>query len=646
MNFREILERLTGGRPAWPDGTEGGPGSCDFDIALVIRLIVSCLMFAAALLFRSIPAPWPTVILILGSVIAGYDIIAGAVLSVLDGKFLDKTVLILLSALIAFVFGAIVEGAALILLFQLGGIFIAYAVGRTRMSALDAVFFENEYATVLREGGEDRVPSADVEAGERIRVRAGERIPCDCVVVEGSSSLDLSALGDTSGEVLAREGDELLSGSMNLSDDLICEVTSSGRDSTAAAMYRGVEHASASGEVVPRALEQLAAYFTPVVCVAAVLIAAILPLAMQVSVAESVRRAAVFLIIANPCALLVAAPLVRLCSAAGAARSGIFYKDSTAISSLAEAGAVAFSKPGTLTDGNPKVVSVKAERMGPEVLIKIAAHAMAYSNTPQARSIIAAYGGTIYIDLVQDFVEIPGSGVEVTVDGIKICVGTRDLMTAKHVSVPDSDLTEEYAVYVAIGDEYAGRITLNDNVRPDAASGVADLARCGVGKVVMFTDESRDSAAQAAASLGIVEYYSEHGIGRTREAIGEVRRGCASGEKLVFVGDPNCFNGKHTDADADVAMAGLDALTMPLGTDVTIVGGKVERLPLAIAIAKYSEKLILCCAAGALLAKLALLALGFFGIATMWFAVFIDACAAVGASLASILAFSGESYSK
>ena len=339
------------------------------------------------------------------------------------------------------------------------------------------------------------------------------------------------------------------------------------------------------------------------------------------------------------------APLVRLCSAAGAARSGIFYKDSTAISSLAEAGAVAFSKPGTLTDGNPKVVSVKAERMGPEVLIKIAAHAMAYSNTPQARSIIAAYGGTIYIDLVQDFVEIPGSGVEVTVDGIKICVGTRDLMTVKHVSVPDSDLTEEYAVYVAIGDEYAGRITLNDNVRPDAASGVADLARCGVGKVVMFTDESRDSAAQAAASLGIVEYYSEHGIGRTREAIGEVRRGCASGEKLVFVGDPNCFNGTHTDADADVAMAGLDALSMPLGTDVTIVGGKVERLPLAIAIAKYSEKLILCCAAGALLAKLALLALGFFGIATMWFAVFIDACAAVGVSLASILAFSGESYS-
>lgn len=646
MNFREILERLTGGRSAWPDGTDAGPGNYGFDIALVIRLIVSCLMFSAALLLRSIPAPWPTVLLIAGSLIAGYDIIAGAILAVLNGKFLDKTVLILLSAVIAFLFGAMVEGAALILLFQLGGIFIAYAVGRTRMSALDAVFCENEYATVLRDGGEDRIPSADVEQGDRIRIRAGERIPCDCVVVEGSSSIDLSALGDTSGEILAGEGDELLSGGMNLSGELICEVTSPSKDSTAAVFYKNVEKASASGKVLPAALERLMGYFTPVVCVIAVLIAALLPLAMQVSVAEAVRRAAVFLIIANPCALAIAAPLIRLCSVAGAARSGIFYGDCTALDTLSEAGAVAFSKPGTLTDGNPKVVSVKSERMGPDVLIKIAAHAMAYSNTTQARSIIAAYGGTIYIDLVQNFVEIPGGGVEVTVDGIRICVGTRDLMTVKHVSVPDADLTEEYAVYVSIGDEYAGRIVLSDAVRPDAASGVSDLARCGVGKVVMFTDESRDSAARGAASLGIVEYYSEHGVKRTREAIGEVKRGCAAGEKLIFVGSSECFNGTHTDADADVAMAGLDSLTMPLGTDVTIVGGLVDRLPLAIAIAKYSGKLILTCVAAVMLVKLLLLVLGFLGIATMWFAVFIDACAAVGVSLASILAFTGESYSK
>ena len=647
MTFKEILENLTGGRPAWPDGTGGAKADLSFDIALVVRLVISCIIFSGALLIRRIPAPWPSVMLIVSALIAGADLLAGAILAVMNGRFLDKSVLVLLSTVIAFIFGAAVEGAALVLLFQLGGIFISYAVVRTRMTALSAVNFQNEYATVIHDGGEDRVPAGDVQPGERIRLRAGERVPCDCLVVEGESSLDLSDMGGSEGEVAVKPGDELLSGSLNTGDELVCEVTGTSAESTAALFYNSVARASASGGVCPAPLEKAASYFTPVVCVIAVLIAALLPLALHISVAESVRRAAVFLIVANPCALLIAVPLIRLCSVSGAARSGVLCKDCSAMDTLADAGAVAFSKPGTLTDGELRVVSIKpSARMNKDVLLKIVAHAMAYSNTPQARAVIAAYGGTIYIDLVQNFTDIPGSGVEVTVDGIRICAGTRDLMTVKHVSVPDGDLTEEYAVYAAIGDEYAGRIVLSDNVRPDAATGVSELARCGVGKVVMFTDESRDSAARAAASLGIVEYYSEHGVKRTREAIGEVKRGCATGENLVFVGAPECFTAGHTDADSDVAMAGLDTLAAPVGADITIIGGKVERLPLAIAISRYSGRLMAACMAFALLVKLVLLLLGFFGIATLWFAVFIDACAAVGASLASILAFNGESYSK
>ena len=214
MTFKEILERLTGGRPAWPDGTGGTTADLGFDIALLVRLVVPCIVFSCALLIRQIPNPWPTVMLIISSLIAGADIIAGAILAVMNGRFLDKTVLIMLSTVIAFIFGAAVEGAALVLLFQLGGIFISYAVVRTRMSALDAVNFQNEYATVIREGGEDRIPAEEVEPGDRIRIRAGERVPCDCLVVEGASSLDLSALGDSSGEKPVKEGDELLSGSL------------------------------------------------------------------------------------------------------------------------------------------------------------------------------------------------------------------------------------------------------------------------------------------------------------------------------------------------------------------------------------------------------------------------------------------------
>ena len=642
MNFTEILEKSVGRRFSCSGDCSGaagsGPGGSDelgLDIVFIVRLIVSCAAFAVSLLVRSIPAPWPTVLLIVSVLIAGWDIAAGAVLSVMRGRYLDKTVLITLSVILALIFGFAVEGTALVLLYQIGCLFVEYAYIRTYRSVLDQIYCEPDDAHVVRDGEEETVPADTIEVGDTIVIYPGERVPCDCIVLEGTSSLDRSALGDYSGAVLVKEGDEILSGCLNQNGQLRCEVTSLSSDSAAAALFAAVENGAKRGEVVPKSFGWIQTYLTPIVTVAAILVLVLLPLIFDITIQESVRRAAMLLVLASPCALNVAVPLIRLCAMCGAAKSGVLFDGCNAMDSVANTGTVAFDKAGTLSEGSPKVVAIKSERMESNVLLKIAAHALAYSNTPQARSVIACYGDTIYIDLIENFVEIPGSGVEVKVDGIRICVGSRDLMMIKGVSVPDADISDDFSYYISIGDEYAGRIVMTDQLRADAAEGVAELKACGIDSVIMFTDESRDSAARAASALSIPEYYSECDREKMRATLAEVKGGCVPGRGLTFVGS-------HTAADIDIAMTGVEALTMPVGTDITVFGGSVDKISLAIAVSRYAKMLSTAVIGASAIVKLVLMLLAGFGLSTLWFSVFIDSIAIVGAALVSILAFNGE----
>ncbi len=648
MNFTEILEKSVGRRYSCSgvcSGASGGPGGSDeleLDIVFIVRLIVSCAAFAVALLVRSIPEPWPVVLLIVSVLVAGWDIAAGAVLSVLRGRYLDKTVLITLSVILALIFGFAVEGTALVLLYQIGCLFVEYAYIRTYRTVLDQIYCEPDDAHVVRDGEEETVPADTIEVGETIVIHSGERVPCDCIVLEGNASLDRSPLGDYSGAVLVKEGEEILSGCVNQNGELRCEVTSTSADSAAAALFAAVENGAKRGEVVPKSFVWIQTYLTPIVTVVAILVLVLLPLIFDITIQESVRRAAMLLVLASPSVLNVALPLIRLCAMSGAAKSGVLFDGCNAMDTVADTGTVAFDKAGTLSEGSPKVVAIKSERMEPDVLLKIAAHALAYSNTPQARSVIACYGDTIYIDLIENFVEIPGSGVEVKVDGIRICVGSRDLMMVKGVSVPDADISDDFSYYISIGDEYAGRIVMTDQLRADAADGVKELKACGIDSVIMFTDESRDSAARAASALGIPEYYSECDREKMRSTLAEVKDGCVPGRELTFVGSGETFGGSHTAADIDIAMTGVEALTMPVGTDVTVFGGRVDKISLAIAVSRYAKMLSTAVIGGSAIVKVVLMLLAGFGFSTLWFSVFIDCIATVGAALVSILAYNGE----
>lgn len=399
---------------------------------------------------------------------------------------------------------------------------------------------------------------------------------------------------------------------------------------------------------MPEALLSLQKYFTPVVTAVAVLLAALLPIFLDITLAESVRRATMFLVIASPCALVTAIPVIRLCAGCGAARAGVLFDGCGAMDGMASVGTVAFDEAGTLTEGKPRVVSVKTDgRMDSQVLLKIAAHALSYSNSPQSKSVIDAYGGTIYIDLIENFSEVPGYGVEVHVDGIPIRVGTRELMNIGHVPIPDADLYIEdgaICLYVAITNEYAGCIVLTDPVRSDSAAGVEEVRNSGVDSVVMFSADSRDRTAKLASSLGITEYYSECSREKLRSSLSSLKQSLAPDKSLIFVAHGDVFGSSHTAADVDVAMAGAETLSLPRSSDVTILDGKVGKVAVATGIARYARMLSYATAGGAALVKVILLILAAFGISTLWFTVFIDAIAAVAASLISILAFSGELY--
>ena len=379
----------------------------------------------------------------------------------------------------------------------------------------------------------------------------------------------------------------------------------------------------------------------------AVLIAALPPVFSDVKLSESIRRAAMFLVIASPVSMLAAVPVIRLSACCGAARAGILFDSNGAMDAMASAGTVAFAQTGTITEGRLHVTDVKGERMDRETLLKIAAHALTYMNTPEAQAIREAYGERVDLDLVADYSTAPGYGIEVRVGGIPIRVGNRALMQVGHVDIPARDLYVEdgdSCVYVAITDEYAGCIVLSDTVADGAADAVGELRRTGVENVVMLSPGTRDRAASLAAGLGITEYYSECGGEKVKTSLSSLKQALAPGRSLVFVGTEGDFTGPHTAADVDIAMADAETLTRSNSCDVIIMGGGIGKISEAIGISRYARMLSLVTAAGAGAVKLILLVLAAFGISTLWFTVFIDAIAAVAAALVSILAFSGELY--
>ncbi len=485
---------------------------------------------------------------------------------------------------------------------------------------------------MLRDGEVCAVAPEDVKVGETLCIEQGKTFPLDCIVTQGEGVVDNSPLFGAGEPQRVAPESTVLAGAVNLSGTIWAEATAEAEDSTAAKLMETLEDDLDKKGETERFLTKFSRIYTPIVLGLAILAMICLPLIFRVPVGESIHRGLVFLVIACPCALVISVPLAYFAGIGGAAKQGILFKSSTAMDKISKTKAVVFDKTGTLTTGQFRVTAVKSDKMDADMLLKIAAHAEAYSSHPIAKAIISAYGGVIYIELIESFREFAGRGITVTVNGIPITLGSQEFLESQGVSL-SADGGVERAVYMAIQGIYAGRIILSDTIKADSAEAIRSLTEAGGERIAMVTGDSRQSSGDLAKAMGIGEYYAECLPGDKVARVQDMKSKMGGGS-LIFVGD-----GKPTPEAADVGvdMGGLRHQTER--ADVIIMDDRPTKVATAIYAARSTRRIVFENIAVIFAFKLAVLILGALGISAMWFAVLADSGIAVAASLNSIRAF-------
>lgn len=573
--------------------------------------------------------------------VAGYDVLAKAARGIAHGNPLDESFLMTVATIGAFALVLfpdtephMAEGAAVMLFYQVGELFQSYAVGKSRKSIADMMDIAPEFANVMKDGELQQVDPAELSVGDEFKVLPGERIPLDGVIVSGSSQIDTAALTGESVPRIAHDGDEVISGCVNLSGVLTVRATKPFEDSTVSRILELVENASEKKARTENFITRFARYYTPVVVGIALLLAIIPPLLLGGGWPDWIQRGLVFLVVSCPCALVISVPLSFFGGIGGASRVGILVKGSNYLEALAKAQTVAFDKTGTLTQGSFTVTAVHGKPdIDADELLAHAAHAEAYSNHPIAASVREAYRGVIDHDRIEQAEEISGHGVKAVVDKRTVLVGNGKLMDANGVDWQDCELVGT-VLHVAVDGAYVGHIVIADILKDDAAQAIAALHEAGVEKTVMLTGDRSDVAAAVAKKLGIDEYHAELlPQDKVAEVEGLLERTTREGGKLVFVGDGINDAPVLTRSDIGIAMGAMGSDAAIEAADVVLMDDKPSRIALAIKIARKTMSIVWQNIVFALGVKFAVLILASFGMANMWMAVFAD----VGVAFLAIL---------
>ncbi|MDR9769499.1 heavy metal translocating P-type ATPase [Acetomicrobium sp.] len=535
----------------------------------------------------------------------------------------------------AFCIGQYSEAVAVMLFYKIGMLFQDRAVEKSRKSIAELMNIRPDYANLKRGDVIDRVDPDEVNIGDVIVIKPGEKVPLDCVVMEGSSTLDISPLTGESMPKAVREGDELLSGAINLNGLLVARVTKNASESTASKILDLVENAAAKKSRSENFITKFARFYTPAVVGGAAFIAVVPPLALEgAALGDWVYRALVFLVISCPCALVISIPLSFFGGLGAAARKGILVKGSNYLEALADAEVAVFDKTGTLTKGTFEVQEVvsKGTRNNNEEILKFAACAESFSNHPVSLSIRRAYGKEIDAALISNVKEIPGQGVTATVDGRFVAAGNARLMQMLGITAEDPG-NAATVVHVAVDGEYKGYIVIADVIKEDAAKAVSELKAQRVKRIVMLTGDAESVAESVAMSLGIDEAYGGLLPADKVQKVEDLMAGKSAKGKLIFVGDGINDAPVLARADVGIAMGGLGSDAAIEAADVVIMTDEPSKVPAAIKIAKRTLSIARQNIAIALGVKGAVLGLGALGMASMWAAVFAD----VGVTLIAVL---------
>ena len=598
---------------------------------LLFRIIVAAVLFAAGSLLPLGPTVEMGVFLVCYAVI-GWDIVWKAVTNILHGQVFDENFLMTIATIGALILGEHSEGVAVMLFYQVGEWFQSYAVSKSRKSIASLMDIRPDYANVERNGKLEQVDPDEVNIGDTIVVKPGERVPLDGKIIKGTSALDTSAL---TGESMPRDvepGMEVISGCINQTGILTIQTTKKYGESTVAKILDLVENASDKKGKTENFISRFARYYTPIVVFAAIALAILPPLVTGQPFSVWIYRALTFLVISCPCALVISIPLSFFGGIGGASKIGVLVKGSNYLESLAHTEVVVFDKTGTLTKGSFAVSQIKAIDMKEEQLLELAAYAEDYSNHPISQSIQKAYGKKIDNSRISDVQEIAGHGVRAVIDGKTVLAGNAKLMNGENIVYTPSDAIGT-VIYLACNGKYAGYIVIEDEVKADAPAAIRALKEVGVRKTVMLTGDADTVGKKVAQKLGLDQAYTELLPADKVDRVEAMLKQTSEKGKLVFVGDGINDAPVLARADVGIAMGGLGSDAAIEAADVVLMTDEPSKISAVVRIARKTIRIANENIVFALGVKLLVLVLGATGYANMWAAVFAD----VGVSVIAIL---------
>ena len=596
--------------------------------------IIACVIMIVAISIVGVSGVLKLALYLITYIIIGHDILKKAVKGIIKGQVLDENFLMAIATVGAFIMAIYsrsedyLECVAVMLFYQIGELFQSYAVGKSRDNIAALMDIRPDYANIMQDGELTRVDPEDVSVGSVIIVQPGEKVPLDGVVVKGSSSLNTAAL---TGESLPRdvaEGEEIISGCINMTGVIEVRTTKEFGDSTVSKILDLVENASSRKSKSEDFIKRFAKVYTPAVCIGALILATLPPVISHIVIGNSnwniwFYRALTFLVVSCPCALVISIPLSFFAGIGGASHAGVLVKGSNYLEALSQVTTVVFDKTGTLTKGSFEVSGIHHNRLEEEKLLEYAALAECASSHPISRSLIDAYGKPLDRSRVSDIEEISGHGICARVDGQNVLVGNDKLMKSYNVDYRDCHSVGT-VIHVAIDNEYQGHIVISDVVKPEAKEAIAALKKLGIHNTVMLTGDSSKVAAAVADSLGIDRVLSELLPQDKVSELEKLLETKSPKDKLAFVGDGINDAPVLSRADIGIAMGAMGSDAAIEAADVVLMDDNPMQIAKAIKISKKCIGIVRQNITFALSIKFACLILSAVGIANMWLAIFAD----------------------
>ena len=569
--------------------------------------------------------------------VIGYDILQKAFKGIKNKQVFDENFLMAVATVGAILLGDYSEGVAVMLFYQIGELFQSYAVGKSRRNISELMDIRPDYANIEVDGKLEQVDPDEVEIGTVIIVQPGEKVPIDGVIVEGTSTLNTSALTGESLPRDAKTGDEVISGCINMTGVLKIRTNKEFGESTVSKILELVENSSSRKSKSENFISKFAKYYTPAVCSGALALALIPPIVLMIMGKPAmwgdwIYRALTFLVISCPCALVISIPLSFFAGIGGASNQGVLVKGSNYLETLAQTKYVVFDKTGTMTQGVFEVSGVHHNEMSEEKLLEYAALAECSSSHPISKSLQKAYGKEIDRNRVTDIEEISGNGVVAKVDGVSVAAGNAKLMD--RLGIPYQECHHVgTVVHMAVDGKYAGHILISDILKPHAKEAISELKKAGITKTVMLTGDSKRVADQVAKELGIQEVYSELLPADKVSKVEELLHKKSEKDKLAFVGDGINDAPVLSRADVGIAMGALGSDAAIEAADIVLMDDDPLKISKAIKIARKCIRIVYENIYFAIGIKILCLILGALGIANMWMAIFAD----VGVMIIAVL---------